>query len=98
MTILTIDTNQSDIFITWDDVPPEIANCSHPGNCDQDVADFIACHGVKVIGDGGLAQYLREYGAWSDKQLEDESKNLERLVWIISADLEEYGEAYLSNY
>jgi len=61
-------------------------DCSHAGDCDCDVIavmgkPYIATQ-LDAIDPDSLRDELREYGAWSDDELSDDSQNRERIVWI----------------
>lgn len=72
-------------------------SASHPGQCDEDVADL--CKNPKIrrqlakIPDDKLAAELREYGAWNDEELQDRETNELRIVWLAAEDIvEEYNQ------
>ena len=68
-------------------VPIEILQeVSHQGRCDDDVADFIRAYDVTCDDAGGLARWLADFGAWSDKELLDHRANIERACWIMAGD------------
>ena len=60
--------------------------CSHPGDCDMDVAFAMRMPEVRreliQIKPALLRAELREYGAWSDEDLEDHEHNLARILWL----------------
>lgn len=68
--------------------------CHHSGPCDADVAWLIE-NRVKLIRQLNkidpetLREELREHGAWSEKELADHERNLQRLVWIACGDITE---------
>jgi ribosomal protein L32 len=69
----------------------QIAACSHPGRCDDDVESVIGELGLAGIGQLAQAELirreLREWGAWDDEELKDAAQNIRRLVWIAAGDL-----------
>ena len=66
---------------------------SHQGQCDEDVAVLIETPEIKaqldVLNEGLIAEVLKEYGAWDDKQLADNEQNRHRLIWIAGCDIAE---------
>ena len=80
------------------DLPVEaIADCSHPGDCDDDVAHWHSSVDFSHITDSDLAAELREYGAWNDDQLQDRDDNEQRLLWIAAGNLQEELVAQLAH-
>lgn len=67
--------------------------CSHSGDCESDVLAVIKKPYIKKqlsqIKERNLIKELREYGAWSDKELQDHDRNLIRWVWISCCDITE---------
>jgi hypothetical protein len=64
---------------------------SHQGSCDDDVRwlsqqPTIVAQLDKIDPDL-LANELSEYGAWDDIELKNHDQNLQRLVWLASADI-----------
>lgn len=53
----------------------------------QITGEFIDC-----------ANYLRQYGAWDDNELNDHAENLKRLTWLAGCDLNENGEIHFTTY
>jgi len=66
-----------------------ILDCSHAGQCDQDVEYWLTQLDLSEIDPACLAIELSEYGAWEDDELQDHDLNLARLVWIAAGDLQE---------
>jgi hypothetical protein len=68
-------------------------SCSHPGQCDQDVADLrknpTIRRQLQKLNPATVSECLREYGAWDDVELSDHDKNLDRLLWIACCDIAE---------
>ena len=64
---------------------------SHPGPCDDDVAELVQVPAIRrqlrKISDEDLREELREYGAWSDEELQDRQENELRIVWIAAGDI-----------
>lgn len=73
----------------------EAENCSHSGSCDLDVEFLVNTPKMKrqldKIAPEKIANELREYGAWNDEELKNESDNRMRIVWIAACNItEEY--------
>lgn len=66
-----------------------ILDCSHAGQCDQDVEYWIGKLDLSHIDPAKLVLELAEYGAWDQDELSDHDENLARLVWIATNDLSE---------
>ena len=68
-------------------------SCSHPGQCDQDVADLRKAPSIRrqleKLNPATVAECLREYGAWDDAELSDHDQNLSRLLWCACCDIAE---------
>jgi hypothetical protein len=79
----------------------EVVNtCSHQGQCDADVeATRHNCPEVetqlKALDPDRVRKCLKEYGAWSDKDLESIEDCLDRILWIACGDCKENPEFYL---
>jgi hypothetical protein len=67
--------------------------CSQSGDCTQYVDYVIKQQYVKKqlvnIQPDQLVKELKEYGAWSDEELQDHNENLKRWVWISASDIAE---------
>ena len=68
-------------------------SCSHPGPCDQDVADLRKNPAIRrqlqKLNPATVADCLREYGDWDDQELLDHDQNLDRLLWCACCDIAE---------
>jgi hypothetical protein len=68
-------------------------SCSHPGQCDQDVADLRLNPAIRrqlqKLSPALVAECLKEYGAWDAVELSDHDQNLDRLLWIACCDIAE---------
>ena len=68
-------------------------SCSHQGQCDDDVAALRKVPAIKrqldKLDPKLVADCLREYGAWDDKELADHDQNLTRLLWCACCDIAE---------
>ena len=75
----------------------EAQDCSHPGPCDSEVTDLlkqphIAAQFIRMDIDD-IRNDLKECGAWTDEELEDDEENAVRLLWIAAGSIsEEYDE------
>lgn len=71
----------------------QAAACSHPGQCDDDVAELLKVPSIRrqlaKISDGDLQAELREYGTWDTDELQDRAANEARIVWIAANDITE---------
>lgn len=63
-------------------------NCSHQGDCYQDVKDTLPELGLSLDPDK-VRDELKEYGAWDEEELKDDEENLLRIVWIAAGDIRE---------
>lgn len=74
-----------------------IIDCSHSGQCDQDVAYWVPRVKRQVEKDNfpnkptaeKIRTELKEYGAWDDDELNDEDQNWHRLVWLAACNVNE---------
>lgn len=68
-------------------------SASHPGPCDLDVQALLSVPDIKrqlaKISDSDLADELRDYGAWDEKELLIRADNEERIVWIAAGNIVE---------
>ena len=75
----------------------EAESCSHQGKCDEDVEELlkqphIAAQFILMDIDDIRAD-LKELGAWTDEELEDDEENAVRFLWIAAGSIsEEYNE------
>jgi hypothetical protein len=67
--------------------------CSHSGSCDMDVKFLSGIPKIDKqlakIPAELLANELREYGAWSETELQDHAQNLQRILWLACNDITE---------
>lgn len=70
------------------------AQCSHQGQCDNDVIRCLNLPSVKKqfdkLSNDLIASELKEYGAWDDDELQDIEGNKQRLLWIAAGDINEH--------
>jgi len=68
-------------------------SANHSGSCDNDVDYFLTLAKIKQqlkdIPDKLLADELREYGAWSEKQLKNRGENEARIIWLAAGNIAE---------
>jgi hypothetical protein len=80
-----------DRFLTENDMSVShwelLMGCSHQGQCDEDVEQAAQYFEVKCY--ESIRQDLKEYGAWSDEELQDDEENLKRYLWTLSGDIQE---------
>lgn len=66
-------------------------SASHPGRCDEDVAELMRNRTIqrqlKKIPPTLLRAELAEYGAWDEAELSDHDANLARIVWLAAGDI-----------
>lgn len=68
-----------------------ITDCTHSGDCFEDVKHWVNELNFNVPGDLGRA-YLKEFGAWDDlKDCTQETLN-QRVLWIACCEIKEFGE------
>lgn len=67
--------------------------CSHPGPCDNDVAELRKVPAIRrqldKLAPALVAECLKEYGAWDADELADHEANLDRLLWCACCDISE---------
>jgi len=65
----------------------------HSGACDEDIADLLKEPAIarqfRRIDPAAIRAELREYGAWSDEELGDETQNRARILWIAAGNIVE---------
>jgi hypothetical protein len=74
-----------------------VLDCSHSGQCDEDVAHWAPKIAAIVESDGfplrptpdKIRAELKEYGAWTTEDLADDEANWQRLVWIAACNVAE---------
>lgn len=64
----------------------------HPGQCDADAKQ--AADQIEVKDKKFLISYLKEFGAWTEEELQNHQDNLERLVWIASGNFNDESDFY----
>jgi len=71
----------------------DAANCSHSGQCDNDILLTMKKPYIKKQLDAlpvdKLAIELKEYGAWDEIELQDHNANLMRILWIAAGDIQD---------
>ena len=69
----------------------DAANCSHSGQCDNDILLTMKKPYIKKQLDAlpvdKLAIELKEYGAWDEIELQDHNANLMRILWIAAGNI-----------
>ena len=67
--------------------------CSHAGQCDDDVEALMKIPSIarqlKKLEPAIVADCLKEYGAWDEKELSNHNDNLMRLLWCACCDISE---------
>jgi len=74
-----------------------VTDCSHSGQCDQEVAHWVPLIKKQVEKDNfsnkptaeKIREELREFGAWTSEDLQDDDQNWHRLVWCASCNIAE---------
>jgi hypothetical protein len=75
------------------DLPDEaVADCSHQGDCDGDVAYWEPHITIEATPDQIRAE-LREYGAWDADELADDEANRRRIIWCAACNIKEESRA-----
>ena len=60
-----------------------VLDCSHSGQCDLDVENWAKkIKRPKTLTPEKLATELKEYGAWTWEELQDDAANWRRIIWI----------------
>lgn len=66
---------------------------SHPGPCDDDIAELLTLPAIKrqldKINPLDIRLELKEYGAWDENQLSNDEDNKARILWIACGDIRE---------
>lgn len=64
---------------------------THPGQCDADVLALSHVPEVRSQLNALLPECvrreLREYGTWSESELQDDEQNLQRLLWVAAGSI-----------
>lgn len=65
----------------------------HSGACDSDIAELRTNPKIKSqlnkIDKKVLIEELKEWGAWDDSELADHNQNLNRILWLLCAEIVE---------
>lgn len=82
-------------IIHMSELPPDcIVECSAPGPADAAVDYWLSRPEVREVimraPADDLRDYLRDYGAWDDEDLEDDETNRQRLLWLACGDFAEH--------
>lgn len=72
---------------------PVVDACSGQGDCTQSVEFWVNELGFDFPA-AWAADYLNEYGAWDEKELEDHEANRRRVLWLACGDISEQGEFF----
>lgn len=65
-----------------------VMGCSHSGQCDADVAHYAPqTERPARCTAQALRDELREYGAWDDNELQDDTANWQRIIWIAAGNI-----------
>lgn len=66
--------------------PEQAKSGSHQGRCDKDIDALRLDPAIDAelarIPAADIANELREYGAWDDKELTNHDANLSRILWL----------------
>ena len=65
-----------------------VIDCYHQGACDEGVSAWQGKIDLSHISDEALREELKEYGAWSDEELQDRTTNECRIIWIAAGDIQ----------
>ena len=81
-------------YIDCLDIPEELAAWTdHPGDCEKDLVKLMQIDEVKVeldkIDKENLKLELKEYGAWTEGELNNHSDNLMRILWVTCCKINE---------
>lgn len=68
-------------------------SCSHPGDCEHDVRTLMEHPLIKRqrkrIDPELIRRELKEYGCYSEEELQDDEANWMRILWIGACDIAE---------
>jgi len=71
----------------------QAAQGSHSGACDESIAALRKVPAIRrqliKLDPANLKRELKEYGAWSEEELENHDDNLSRWLWLSCADINE---------
>ena len=74
---------------------------SHQGNCTGEIIELLENPKIqaqfKRICPTCIADELREYGAWSEEELSDDTANQERILWIAGGNIAEEPLDFISD-
>ncbi|GAB6119630.1 hypothetical protein [Dysgonomonas termitidis] len=81
-------------YIGCIDIPDKLAEWTdHPGDCYKDLARLMQIDEVRdelgKIDAENLKLELKEYGAWTDEELNNHNDNLVRILWITCCNINE---------
>ena len=68
-----------------------LEDCHHQGQCDGDVKFWVKKLNFDFPFELGK-NWLREYGAWDDKELNNHEENKHRILWLLSGNFQDDGE------
>lgn len=76
------------------DIPDKLAEWTdHPGDCSTDLARLMQIGEIRdeldKINVENLKLELKEYGAWTDEELNNHNDNLVRILWITCCNINE---------
>lgn len=66
-----------------------VADCSHQGQCDDDVSYWVEKVDFSAISQADIRAELAEYGAWDENELADHEENCKRILWIAAGNIQE---------
>lgn len=86
-TIYTAMFERFEIGLTYD----EVRSGYHQGRCDEDVQHLCTTKHIRTqlddISDDDLKAELREYGAWTDEELDSREDSEHRIIWIAAGNI-----------
>ncbi len=66
---------------------------NHPGDCTHEIISMMQLPEIKrqlnKVAPKNLIDELREYGAWSEEELQNHEDNLQRILWIACCNINE---------
>ena len=75
----------------------QAAGASHQGQCGPDVKALSAhpkiAKQLRELDSDTLREELREYGAWSDDELQDRAQNEQRILWLAAGQINDEAAA-----